>query len=60
MVIGGALGTPVTYMLDGRQHIALTVGGTVPELRVHAAVMSAPEGMPRGSGQGRLKQFGRT
>ena len=32
MVIGGALGTPMMYMLDGRQHIALTVGGTVPEL----------------------------
>ena len=29
---GGALGTPMTYMLDGRQYIALTVGGPVPEL----------------------------
>ena len=29
---GGAIGTPMTYMLDGRQHIALTVGGEVPEL----------------------------
>ena len=29
---GGALGTPMTYMLDGRQYIALTVGGRVPEL----------------------------
>ena len=30
---GGAIGTPMTYMLDGRQHIALTVGGgRVPEL----------------------------
>ena len=29
----GALGTPMTYMLDGRQHIALTIGGSpVPEL----------------------------
>ena len=28
----GALGTPMTYMLDGRQYIALTVGGRVPEL----------------------------
>ena len=24
---GGAIGTPMTYMLDGRQYIALTVGG---------------------------------
>jgi quinoprotein glucose dehydrogenase len=29
---GGAIGTPMTYMLDGKQHIALTVGGEVPEL----------------------------
>ena len=30
---GGAIGTPMTYMLDGRQYIALTVGGgAVPEL----------------------------
>ncbi len=29
---GGALGTPMTYMLDGRQYVALTVGGRVPEL----------------------------
>ena len=29
---GGALGTPMTYMLDGRQYIALTVGGRMPEL----------------------------
>ena len=30
---GGAIGTPMTYALDGRQYIALTVGGsTVPEL----------------------------
>ena len=29
----GAIGTPMTYLLDGRQHIALTVGGSpVPEL----------------------------
>ena len=24
---GGAIGTPMTYMLDGTQYIALTVGG---------------------------------
>ena len=30
---GGAIGTPMTYLLDGRQHIALTVGGAgVPAL----------------------------
>ncbi len=28
----GAIGNPMTYMLDGRQYIALTVGGDVPEL----------------------------
>jgi quinoprotein glucose dehydrogenase len=29
---GGALGAPMTYMLDGRQYLALTVGGRVPGL----------------------------
>lgn len=28
----GAIGTPMAYMLDGKQYIALTVGGTPPEL----------------------------
>ena len=28
----GAVGTPMTYMLDGKQYIALTIGGTPPEL----------------------------
>ena len=28
----GATGTPMTYLLDGAQYIALTVGGVVPEL----------------------------
>ncbi len=28
----GAIGTPMTYMHEGAQHIALTVGGEVPEL----------------------------
>ena len=28
----GAIGTPMTYMYEGKQYIALTVGGTVPEL----------------------------
>ena len=30
---GGAIGTPMTYLVNGKQHIALTVGGgRVPEL----------------------------
>ena len=29
---GRGLGSPMTYLLDGRQYIALTVGGRVPEL----------------------------
>ena len=28
----GAIGTPMTYMHEGKQHIALTIGGDVPEL----------------------------
>ena len=28
----GALGTPMTYQVDGRQYIALTIGGRPPEL----------------------------
>ena len=30
----GALGAPMTYLLDGRQHLAVTVGGDVPGLIV--------------------------
>ena len=38
---GGAIGTPMTYLLDGRQHIALTVGGgRIPEL----IALAVPEG----------------
>ena len=29
---GGALGAPMTYMLDGNQYIAVTVGGEVSGL----------------------------
>ena len=29
---GGAIGTPMTYLHDGSQYIALTVGGEVPGL----------------------------
>ena len=29
---GGAIGTPMTYLHEGRQYIALTVGGDIPEL----------------------------
>ena len=36
---GGALGAPMTYLLDGRQHLALTVGGDVPGL----VVFTVPE-----------------
>ena len=28
----GAIGTPMTYMHDGRQYLALTIGGEVPQL----------------------------
>ena len=28
----GAIGTPMTYLVDGRQYIALTIGGNPPEL----------------------------
>ena len=28
----GAIGTPMTYLHEGRQYIALTIGGDVPEL----------------------------
>ena len=28
----GAIGTPMTYLKDGRQYIALTIGGTPPQL----------------------------
>ena len=28
----GAIGTPMTYLLAGKQYVALTVGGDVPEL----------------------------
>ena len=31
----GALGAPMTYMLDGKQHIAITVGGEIPGLVVY-------------------------
>jgi quinoprotein glucose dehydrogenase len=32
----GAIGTPMTYMVDGKQYIALTIGGTPPELVAYA------------------------
>ena len=38
----GAIGTPMTYMVDGRQYIALTIGGTPPELIAFAL----PSGHP--------------
>ena len=36
----GALGTPMTYMVDGRQYIALTIGGRPPQLIASAARVS--------------------
>jgi len=39
----GAIGTPMTYMVDGRQYIALTVGGTPPELVSFALPETAPQ-----------------
>lgn len=33
---GRPIGTPMTYMLDGRQYIALTVSGRVPKLVAYA------------------------
>jgi quinoprotein glucose dehydrogenase len=30
----GAIGSPMTYLVDGKQYIALTVGGSPPELVV--------------------------
>jgi quinoprotein glucose dehydrogenase len=30
------IGTPMTYMLDGRQYIALTIGGRIPKLVAYA------------------------
>ena len=35
----GALGTPMTYMHEGRQYIGLTIGGETPEL----IAMAVPE-----------------
>ena len=32
----GSISTPMTYMHDGKQYIAITVGGTVPELLAFA------------------------
>ncbi len=40
----GAIGTPMTYMLDGKQYIALTIGGSPPELIAFA--------LPEGAGGG--------
>ncbi len=31
-LLGGAMGTPMTYIVDGTQYIGLTVGGEVPSL----------------------------
>ncbi|HIE92498.1 MAG TPA: hypothetical protein EYQ83_06360, partial [Acidobacteria bacterium] len=36
----GALGTPMTYLHDGRQFVGLTIGGETPEL----IALAVPEG----------------
>ncbi len=38
----GAIGTPMTYLHEGRQYIALTIGGDVPELIALALPHVAP------------------
>ncbi len=42
----GAIGTPMTYMQDGKQYIALTIGGSPPEL----IALALPEGPDAVSG----------
>ena len=37
---GGAIGTPMTYLHEGRQYIALTVGGEIPEIVAFALPQS--------------------
>ena len=39
----GAIGTPMTYMVDGKQYIALTIGGTPPELIAFGLPSATPE-----------------
>ncbi len=39
----GAIGTPMTYMVDGKQYIALTIGGTPPELIALGLPSTTPE-----------------
>ena len=41
----GAIGTPMTYLHDGKQYIALTVGGDIPELiaLAHSLDGAAPQ-----------------
>lgn len=38
----GTIGTPMTFVLEGLQHIAVTVGGTVPELIAFVLSSEAP------------------
>ena len=41
-VPAGTIGTPMTFVLEGLQHIAVTVGGTVPELIAFVLSSEAP------------------
>ena len=47
----GAIGTPMTYMVDGTQHIALTIGGNPPEL-ISFALTEAGRDLGQVSGEG--------
>jgi mono/diheme cytochrome c family protein len=38
----GAIGTPMTYMVDDKQYIAMTIGGSPPELIAFALPTSRP------------------
>jgi quinoprotein glucose dehydrogenase len=49
----GAIGTPMTYMLDGVQYVALTIGGTPPELVAYAL----PSALTAGRGPGLPEHF---
>ena len=40
---GRPIGTPMTYLLDGRQFIALTVSDGVPKLFAYALPQTSPQ-----------------
>jgi len=47
----GAIGTPMTYMVDGKQYIALTIGGNPPEL-ISFALTEVGRDLEQISGEG--------